>query len=660
MGSISPTQEAGSLAGGAAFVGGGGGAGAGGGGSSVEDQLAELMQSMGHGQGPLTQEALNALLSEHTTTAHHVVEPLGTLKQQQGMQAECGAGLVMPAAHQPPYSPCHHPLYRTASAPSGANRGLLRTSSLNSKKSAPNRVCCNALLAAYARASPTQVYHVMTMRGIEPTVATFGTLVCIAADAQATAHVKCAWQWLCASGLEVHITCANAYLQALLRELFNKQLECGVQPSGSTMTMLINAFSAKGLWKDALGLLTAMCRPESCSRPALGTFVTVFQALRDQAFCVTDAAGRSELGRIMGAVRLLLKSQPQTHPDPALFSSMISAFEAVEQPDVCVELFNNLLACGLPIDCDVAESTLAAVVKQHAWGRAVQLVRAMLEYQSHNPPLGAGMCAGVLLAMANHQEWAHAYEVIKALYAATRSAHSPSRLAGSNNRGQNASIMSSLLGVSMQGSEEHPEEGGASCLSDLVDVLQAEKHTDLLLLVVIAEKEVSQHWGDAVATFRWVMQQGSSVLASSRLGHTLFYELLFLHAGVEGLRESVHLCKTAHEMGVLCSFPLPRQTQLQKAGGSAGRLDQMSGAGSSETFQAGMSLRGLGTGKARAWPALILQSALPLHLHEGLTLQPHLPNVAQQPPCHCMPCASCWAQASVTSLTARLRSWREA
>lgn len=106
----------------------------------------------------------------------------------------------------------------------------------------------------------TQVYSVMIMRGIEPTVATFGecddafrcqrvnfhsntgikqealitvslkqillspshnlgTLVCIAADAQATAHVKCAWQWLCASGLEVHITCANAYLQALLREV---------------------------------------------------------------------------------------------------------------------------------------------------------------------------------------------------------------------------------------------------------------------------------------------------------------------------------------------------------------------------------------------------------------------------------------------------------
>jgi hypothetical protein len=28
------------------------------------------------------------------------------------------------------------------------------TRSLNSKKSSPNRVCCNALLAAYARATP--------------------------------------------------------------------------------------------------------------------------------------------------------------------------------------------------------------------------------------------------------------------------------------------------------------------------------------------------------------------------------------------------------------------------------------------------------------------------------------------------------------------------
>lgn len=51
-----------------------------------------------------------------------------------------------------PYSP-----YGGSSMAGTPTRGLLRTSSLNAKKAAPNRVCCNALLAAYARAQPPQV-----------------------------------------------------------------------------------------------------------------------------------------------------------------------------------------------------------------------------------------------------------------------------------------------------------------------------------------------------------------------------------------------------------------------------------------------------------------------------------------------------------------------
>ena len=48
------------------------------------------------------------------------------------------------------------PLARTTSTPILPGHSLLRSTSLNSKKSAPNRVCCNALLAAYARATPCQ------------------------------------------------------------------------------------------------------------------------------------------------------------------------------------------------------------------------------------------------------------------------------------------------------------------------------------------------------------------------------------------------------------------------------------------------------------------------------------------------------------------------
>lgn len=62
-----------------------------------------------------------------------------------------------------------------------------------------------------------KVYALMRRRGIEPTVATYGTLVCIAAEAGAHHRVVEVWGWLRASGLEVHVTCANAYLAALIK-----------------------------------------------------------------------------------------------------------------------------------------------------------------------------------------------------------------------------------------------------------------------------------------------------------------------------------------------------------------------------------------------------------------------------------------------------------
>ena len=43
-------------------------------------------------------------------------------------------------------------------------------------------------------------------------------------------------------------------------QLYNEQLAIGVQPSGSTLAMLINAFCTKAMWDDALGLLSSMCR----------------------------------------------------------------------------------------------------------------------------------------------------------------------------------------------------------------------------------------------------------------------------------------------------------------------------------------------------------------------------------------------------------------
>lgn len=60
------------------------------------------------------------------------------------------------------------------------------------------------------------LYHEMRSRGIEPTAATFGTLLNLAAEGGAWDKVVEAWGWLQGSGLPAHVGCANIYLGALL------------------------------------------------------------------------------------------------------------------------------------------------------------------------------------------------------------------------------------------------------------------------------------------------------------------------------------------------------------------------------------------------------------------------------------------------------------
>lgn len=151
-------------------------------------------------------------------------------------------------------------------------------------------------------------------------------------------------------------------------QLYHDQQACGLQPSSSTMAMLVHAFCHKGAWDDALGLMGAMCRcagaaapcefagghptvvavvamplvertstrhprclllraqripttapssptlrpprPDSCSRPTPATFATLFAALRDAACALpacSSGAGRQALGRHVSAARGLLK-----------------------------------------------------------------------------------------------------------------------------------------------------------------------------------------------------------------------------------------------------------------------------------------------------------------------------------------------------------------
>jgi hypothetical protein len=91
----------------------------------------------------------------------------------------------------------------------------------------------NACLAPPSRWTPPQVYRAMRARGLEPSATTFGTLIGLAADAADTARVREAWVELQRSGLPVHVSAANAYLAALLREVGGWGWRAGWLASGA-------------------------------------------------------------------------------------------------------------------------------------------------------------------------------------------------------------------------------------------------------------------------------------------------------------------------------------------------------------------------------------------------------------------------------------------
>jgi hypothetical protein len=68
------------------------------------------------------------------------------------------AGAASPQQQQPAVGPARLTRAGSLTGAGGLTRtgSLTRSGSLNNRKAAPNRVCCNALLAAYARAAPPQ------------------------------------------------------------------------------------------------------------------------------------------------------------------------------------------------------------------------------------------------------------------------------------------------------------------------------------------------------------------------------------------------------------------------------------------------------------------------------------------------------------------------
>jgi pentatricopeptide repeat protein len=211
----------------------------------------------------------------------------------------------------------------------------------------PNRVCCNALLAAYARAKPPQwhkalhllramwgggptltpdpvsyntaikacagalhvdraleVFREMAARGVQPNLTTFNTLIAAAADAGHGGALREVGGWLDAAAPDVCAACTNAFVAALVKV---------------------------GEWEEALARFADMLRPASAVRPTAATFNAIM-------------AGHMRAGDY-----------------PAVRRS-----------------FDDMMAAGLAPSIVTHNTLLAALAAQGAWGDALDALSAVL------------------------------------------------------------------------------------------------------------------------------------------------------------------------------------------------------------------------------------------------------------------------------------------
>jgi len=251
------------------------------------------------------------------------------------------------------YNAC--PMSRASSAPAPSATVMLRTRSISNRKTAPNRVCCNALLAAYARAHPPQwlkalklidlmwecggevcpdivsyntvmkacgngqqlemafkVYHNMRVRGLEPSIATFGTLITVASDAQRYDKVIEVWEWLRQSGLELNITCANAFLSALEKE---------------------------GRWTDALQFFNS-----------------------------------------------LLSSNSRVKPNAVTFNIIMSSYQKRSDPDKVVYVFEDMFAAGVEPSIVTYNTLICAYGQMGDWQKALDVLKHLIANDSNVQP----------------------------------------------------------------------------------------------------------------------------------------------------------------------------------------------------------------------------------------------------------------------------------
>ncbi|KAI8468309.1 MAG: hypothetical protein J3K34DRAFT_523015 [Monoraphidium minutum] len=379
--------------------------------------------------------------------------------------------------------------------------GLARAGSLSTKKASPNRVCCNALLASYARAAPAQwarglallrgmwacggeltpdivsyntaikaagsagqvdvafeLYGEMRSRGIEPTAATFGALLALASEGAAWGRVAEAWGWLQASGLPVHVGCANTYLAALLKllklgdwagalqvfagmkacggglrpntatfnlliaacsdagqptmalNLFDDLVASNLAPNQATLSALAAAHARAGAWGRAADVLRHMGTPGSGAPPTAATYAPLFGHLSEGAAAAEGDADRaSACARAADLYTLMLDQGVAA--DAPLYSTIISVFAACGAHAMVLRLALTLAERRWPLDEATLGRGLAAAAAQGAWDLVPPLLRGAMEGGGARAPAGA--LRALLVRCAGAQAWTAAEAILQ-------------------------------------------------------------------------------------------------------------------------------------------------------------------------------------------------------------------------------------------------------
>ncbi|KAK9840167.1 hypothetical protein WJX74_004587 [Apatococcus lobatus] len=243
------------------------------------------------------------------------------------------------------------------------------TRTLSVGRIVPNRVCCNCVMAAYARAKPPQfhkalvlledmvslgqevhpdtvtfntalkactnagrmdvafeTYRAMLRVGGHPSITTFSILLTAANDAGLMSELHTIWGWLEESGLEINAACMNAYLGCLMRQADWSGVQAALlrllrqgsnrRPPLISINTIMAVLLRQGQHHRVKELFKELLRAHL--EPNIVTYNTILRVWADEA----------DAGKAVSLLYHLLKPQATVKPNTATFNAVLSCLAA--------------------------------------------------------------------------------------------------------------------------------------------------------------------------------------------------------------------------------------------------------------------------------------------------------------------------------------------